>query len=157
MIPPNIDLDRLHETIEQLEGQQYRGRQEGKTTAYLMLMVGEAELGADANTYLYIGINTFFTSRVAKTFAKLLSEEHPEMVIVRHDQRKVVVNGTQRFFFISAHEAIQNPSLLRGWAIDRVFVDLDDETQYDLDRNGDLTRMFQHLMVQLSYKRGDVV
>lgn len=157
IVPPFVDIDRLHATIEQLEKQEHRGRQEGKTVAYLMLMLGEVELGGATNTYLYVGESTFFTAQAAKSFAKLIRRELPDIPVELSTSEKVVINGTQTFLFISAPAAIQNTCRIRGLSIDRVFVDLDDATQHRLDHDGELTRMFQQLMIQLSYKRGDVV
>lgn len=157
IFPRNVDLDRLHAAVELITSDRYRHHREGKTAAYVSLMVGEVELGGQHNNYLYIGSDGFFTSRVLREFKRVVLEMVPEARITSWTHDKIVVNETQQFFFRSVHDLIKNPSLVSGWSLDRIFVDIDTVTQQRLDKNGHLSEMFQALLPRIVERRGDVV
>lgn len=158
MIPPNIDLDRLHNATELLvKTPQRRGRKEGKTVAYLMMLKGEVELGGRDNTYLYLGESAYFAARVAKSFAKLIQQEYPDLLVVHTRPEKVIVNGTQQFLFLSAPYAIDNPHCVRGFTLDRAFIDLCDESFTSLDHDGKLSAFFEEMIMRLYQRHGDVI
>lgn len=156
MIAADYDLDRLHKNIEEIGHQQHSGRRSGKTTAYLALLQGEVALGGKDNTYLYIAETTQIASRVASLFSKSCPPEF-NVSTLRQKPTVVIINGTQRFYFAGARELNTHPTDCGGRGLDRVFVDLPDDVQRSLDQNGRLTEMFQRLLIQLSYKRGDVI
>lgn len=157
IVPRQLDLDRLHDATEAvLDGKPRRHRQ-GTTVAYVMMMVGEVELGGRQNTYLYVGQNAYFTSRVLRDFRRVVSELLPAVPITVYTQSRVTIGGTQTFLFHSIERLIESPSLVKGWSLDRIFMDADDVTQTRLDADGKLSQLYQQLLPQLSYKRGDVI
>lgn len=157
MIPRKLDLDWLESSVELILSGEHRYRQQGKTVAYLMLMVGEVELGGPSNVYVYIGERTIATEKVRADFHKLITEQLGNEVITKHTQTRVDV-GDQQFHFLPVHRLISNPQLFRGLSgIDRIFFDVDDSTQEKLDANGDLSALFDTILPALSYRRGDVI
>lgn len=157
IVPRQLDIDWLHNATETVMDGKYRHRRQGTTVAYVMMMVGEVELGGPQNTYLYIGYNAYFTSRVLRDFRRVIGELLPSAPITSFTQSRVTIDGTQTFLFYSVEQLIQNPGIIKGWSLDRVFMDVDDVTQTKLDADGKLSEMFQQILPQLSYKRGDVI
>jgi hypothetical protein len=154
IVPRQLDIDWLHSTVELLVSGRYRHRREGKTVAYLMLMVGEIELGGHQNNYLYIGQTADFTQRVQDEFvniSKTIVSSTPQY------QRNKVSIDAQNFFFYPIDILIQRPGIVKGWTLDRIFMDIDDGTQRKLDKDGRLDALFRTLLPQLSYRRGDVI
>jgi hypothetical protein len=156
IIPRTTDIDWLHQSVELLTSGRYRHRREGKTVAYMSLLAGEVELGGPQNTYLYIGETTNFTDQVRSTFHRMAVRMTRPGAITRHTQNLVFVNE-QQYFFYSIHQLIENPTVLRTLSIDRIFFDVDDSTQDKLDSGGKLSALFQQLLPQLAYRRGDVI
>jgi hypothetical protein len=155
IVPRYLDLDWLHSATELLLSGRYRHRREGKTVAYLMLMVGEAEVGGPQNNYLYIGETAVFTTQVATEFAKIIKDIIPT-AFVRGEHNRVRVNE-QLFCFYPIDQLITSPQTVRTLSIDRIFMDIDDRTQRRLDKAGTLDTLFHQLLPQLSYRRGDVI
>jgi hypothetical protein len=143
IVPRNLDLDWLHTAVQLLTSGRYRHRREGKTVAYLMLMLGEAELGGLHNNYLYVGQSAMFTSRVQKEFIDIVSATLP-YEDVQHIRNKVSVNA-QQYFFHPIETLVERPELIKGYSLDRIF----------MDRK--LDGLFRTLLPQLSYRRGDVI
>lgn len=116
----NRDLDRLHGVLSNLD--EAKPRREGKTFAILMLMLGEAQLADEGNSYLYVGENWRWTETVQRDFFEILQVEglnierstaHP------HDlwcQRKL-------FRFVAINDNIDR-DVCRGTLFDRAFIDL---------------------------------
>lgn len=154
IVPRQLDIDWLHNAVDLLVSGRYRHRREGKTVAYMMLMVGEVELGGPQNNYLYVGETALFTSRVQKEFIDIVNKT--VVAHVEHTRYRVSVDA-QNFFFHSIDALVQRPELVKGYSIDRIFMDIDDGTQRKLDKDGRLDNLFQALLPQLTYRRGDVI
>jgi hypothetical protein len=120
-------------------------------------MLGEVELGGPHNNYLYVGETSTFTSYVQQEFVSLVTRTFPSATVV--DQRtpnKVLVNA-QQYFFHPIDLLIDRPHVVRTYALDRIFMDIDDGTQRKLDKTGRLEGLFRELLPVLSYRRGDVI
>lgn len=154
IVPKTLDIDWLHATVELLLSGRYRHRREGKTVAYLMLMLGEIELGGPQNVYLYIGETSSTAYDVKRELIRVV--EKTTDAHVEDMQTKVWINE-QLFLFYSIDTLIQQPGVVKGWTLDRIFMDIDDRTQRRLDKEGRLNTLFTELLPQLSYRRGDVI
>lgn len=143
-----LDLDRLHATIDKIVDGEYIGRQEGKTTAILTLMLGEAMLGGKGNQYLYVGQNYRWTQEVRKIFAQLLEDEGFLVQLGMNQMTMRVVEQQQpdpskpldeqiRPVFQTYHFIpMSDPTLLsmpRGKILDDVWVDITPEVQGNFD------------------------
>lgn len=156
VIPTQLDLDWLHQAVDLIRSGRYRHRREGKTVAYVMLMIGETELGGPQNTYLYIGESMMLSDRVRGEFAKQVKIVHGVDAITRHTSTLVAVRE-QRFYFFSIRSLMSTPSLVQSIDIDRIFFDVDDAVQKRLDADSKLSSALQQLLLRLSTRRGDVI
>lgn len=156
ILPRRLDLDWLHEATTLVSSGEYRHRREGKTVAYLHLLLGEATLGGPQNNYLYIGDNDMITGRVMRSFKALVEEAEPELHVDLRSYNKATI-GEQQYFFYPVGQLIKDPNKVRTLSLDRIFVDVDDATQSRLDYDGLLTKLFQELQLRLTDRRGDVV
>lgn len=157
IIPRNLNLDWLHQATETVVYGKYRHRRQGSTVAYMMLMIGEVELGGDHNTYLYVGHDSRFTTIVECDFLMLIKKLLPGVPVTTVAKNRITIGGTQTFLFYPIDQLISQPTLIRDWSLDRVFMDVSDAKLASLDINGELTDMYQRLLTQLSYRRGDVI
>lgn len=155
IVPQVVDLDWLHYSIDLIQSGRYRYRAEGKTVAYLHLMLGEYEVGDPNNTYLYVGQTTRHTEDVKQDFVNLIHRTYGERAVSSKTNNVVVTSSGQRFFFMSL--ASMTPQSIRGLYIDRIFFDVDDATQREYDRQGKLQELFNSFMPALTYRHGDVV
>lgn len=138
MITETLDIDRLHEVIDGgLDTPYPRGQ--GRTTAFVALMIGEAQLGDPGNDYLYIGENQHWTKDVAHEFARVVKEEGFSVTIRESapaGQVSVFVGDDEHlvktFRFLSA----RNPNLermLKGVVYDDIYIDLTHEAYDSVD------------------------
>ena len=156
MIVPYItDIDRLHEAVELILSDKYRGRREGKTFAYITLMTHEIELGDYDNTYVYIGENAQHAMDVMKEFIAHAKHTYGDGVVFEEILRnRVVVNG-RRFMFMSATSCLD--CRIRGVSIHRIFFDVSTEKQQQLDRTGAFDEIAHLLYPALALHNGDII
>lgn len=154
IVPKGLDIDWLHATVELLLSGRYRHRREGKTVAYLMLMLGEIELGGLQNVYLYVGETNATAMDVKHELIRVANKTCDVQI---EDMQNKVWISEQLFLFYSIDTLVLRPELVKGWTLDRIFMDIDDRTQRKLDKDGRLNQLFTELLPQLSYRRGDVI
>ncbi len=154
ILPRNLDIDWLHEATQLVVSGRYRHRREGKTVAYLHLMLGEVMLGGPHNNYMYVGENDMITGRVMRDF-KSLAETVGSNVELRTYTKATC--GAQQYFFFPITHLIAAPQKLATMSLDRIFMDIDDTTQKRLDADGKLSTLFSELTTRLAERRGDVV
>lgn len=153
-----LDVDKLHQSIEQLLGGHYRYRSTGATTAYLALMVGETWLGDPDNVYLYIGDGQVDT--VARQFAQQVRLAWDGAATIAEYNHRVDVNG-QVFIFKSVLGMLKSHEFLHSVAIDRVFFDVGDATMVGkVDTTEAGQAMLNTLLAALRHRKvgsGDVI
>lgn len=127
-----LDIERLHKIVYKINNCHALDVQEGTTTAYLHLMMGEVWLGSRENQYVYIGRDTNHINQVCLQFLSMLTEdnqtsEFPKKdikVLHRSDGYHVIINE-QSFVFITYLKA-NEPIFWCNRHFDRVFIDLNE-------------------------------
>lgn len=88
---------------------------------YVELLIGEALLGDVNNTYLYVGDDFEARCITLGYFVRRVKEEGQQATSVSTSTGKVVVNETQRFFFV---ERARMLCVAKGMTFDRIFIDV---------------------------------
>ncbi|TFG95324.1 hypothetical protein E4H12_13485 [Candidatus Thorarchaeota archaeon] len=143
-LPAKLDVRRLHDTIEKIEWGRPTSRGEGKTLAYIHLMIAEVLLGDSENRYLYVGENEILTRYVAHDFLQLFEELRPDYfysIERRQEAPTMILIENQVFKFISSFQFIHS-SRHHDRKFNRIFFDVSKEQQFKLDRNGELMNAF---------------
>ena len=159
MMPNKLNLDLLHSATELILSGSYRHQSQGKTVAYIQLMLGEVELGGRNNHYMYIGETSGAVLAARKAFAAAAKALIPTAIVDESRSANTLYINDQRFFFTPIEMLIEAPKWggFISFDIDRIFMDISDETQQRLDRDGSLTKTFERLMFNLRYRQGDVI
>lgn len=131
----NLDLERLHYTINSRLLHTDRPRGLGRTMAFIALMVGEAENGDFGNTYLYVGENIVVTKEVAHSVKQILLNRHFDVTSRQSGTRTTLFVGdadhlVKTFRFIPA-TGIDREDVC-GWVFDDIFVDVSSEPFYQV-------------------------
>jgi hypothetical protein len=114
-----LDIDRLHDVVEQIFSNDTVPRTAGKTTATVYLMLGNVWIGENPGSYIYIG-HTRVACDIAKMmFITSLQKDGYKLEVSQHD---VVVNGTQVFHFRS--KDVLNVQDHKGSSIHNIFIDV---------------------------------
>ena len=82
-----LDIDHLHKKIAELETQQHSARRTGQTTAKLVLLIGQLEVGDDNTNHLVITPSYSYGLRVCDLFCNLLEDaniKYKRLSIDRH-------------------------------------------------------------------------
>lgn len=153
-IPKELDLDRLHKATDIIVNGGYRYRQEGKTVAYLMLMLGEAQLGDRDNKYWYIGHSRGRAKAVAEAFAELLRQEVDIEPISYVGFGRIELDYGPSFTFTS-YEV--HKSAACGARFNRVFMDLDNKLMDKLESDGKLAAFSTDVLCTLIGSNGDII
>ena len=146
-LPKELDLHRLEEVTRRILKGLPLERRNGRTLAYLYMMKGEVELGAWGNKYLYVTDNSDLARSALREFAELLKREYSaygDGIEVDINRGRLLFLGGLMFEFIGAPQFTE-PQRIRGRTYDRVFFDVSGDTQWELDRNGDLMAAMETL------------
>lgn len=120
-----INVERLHENVKMIDNPTYfRRRGSGITTAYLHLLLGEAQLGDPRNCYVYVGPSYDKALQVRDDFRRLLWNTEQMESHLRDDKHVYVVDSDQDFFFVDRSYFGLKFSFA-GTLIHRVYVDID--------------------------------
>lgn len=153
-VPEELDADRLHKVTETLLNGGYRYRKQGKTVAYLELMVGDLLLGDYDNTYLYIANSMERAEEVCSAMRALIVTTFGDSAIRHYSRRQIECEHGAKFYFGSVDFT---HSLLCGLRLDRAFVDLDDKQIHQLELSGKWQEFVERLLVCLCERNGDII
>lgn len=126
MIDNDWDLDKLHTTIIQLhEHGVGRDKGQGYSTAFLSLLLGEAQLSDGDTCIVYVAETDVDAAHMRERFVRQVAAE-PGLVIWRHTYQQIgIYPKRQVFFFVGAEYMAQRFSFL-GTRIDKLFLDMPD-------------------------------
>ena len=130
--PDDLDLDRLHHTIEKLYRRELFARREGQTVARIYAMVGELELGDDDNEYLYVAETHNHAKLVAWDFLALVRTIYPQILQNTPDRfggrfspTLIILPNGQTYRFLSVDRLITHRAEdLRGRKFAKIFYDV---------------------------------
>lgn len=128
-IPTTLDYDRLHSVVDSIRSGLPTSRGEGRTLAYLYLMLGEAALGNMGNTYLYVAPNENMANWVSKEFAQLLHDEYGYGTVVSTTRNVVRTSHDQRYIFVGQRNIDCH---IQGISLNRAFYDVQPSNREDL-------------------------
>ena len=132
-----LDIDQLHFHVNHRNDNMWADSP-GRTTAFISLMVGEAQLGDLGNTYLYVGETYRWIKEVAHNLADVLKGEGYSVTMRDNPVRVSLYVGNKdrlvrNFWFVTA-DAIKREDI-RGCVFDDIYVDLTSETMDRLDEH----------------------
>lgn len=132
-----LDIDRLHFHVNHRNDRIWAGG-EGRTTAFISLMVGEAQLGDPGNVYLYVGETRKWIRKVAHNLADVLKEEGFSITIRDNPLRVSLYVGDEDhlvkcFWFVTA-DAVKRADIV-GATYSDIYVDLNPESEDDLNQD----------------------
>lgn len=130
-----LDVERLHRCVEAIQTGQIHHvlqRGEGATTARLMLLVGDVELGDYGNLYIMVVDNQTMVDITQRALCDILTSYG--YVITRHNKGQVTFSNAIQVRFLTAGQFFDTHAL-RGLKISRVFFDVSQHTltRYDND------------------------
>lgn len=115
-----FDIDHLHKVIDKIDQGIPIGRREGQTTAYVVRMAGEIELGDNGNIYAYITNTINESRRVMGELEDYIKLNMPEnYVLVSQNEDRLESNGK---IFIFSSPAFADR--FRGYLLSDVYLDL---------------------------------
>lgn len=120
-----LDIERLHHCVEAIQTHKVLGRGEGTTTARLMMLIGDIELGDFGNVYILVVDNQNMIELVRRTLCELLEEYGHELTYVTKNY--ITIGGAMQVRFVSVEQFITSNSL-RGLRIARIFFDVSPHT-----------------------------
>lgn len=135
MISEQLDIDRLHRCVAAIQNGEYLNRAAGATTARLLMLFGDIELGDRTNIYVYVGDTRVVCDMVKRKLIDLLADSG--YLITHATKDRVTVEGSTIVRFITADQFLTSYSL-RGLKIARVYFDVSQHTlaQYDQEQIG---------------------
>lgn len=151
-IPETVDFGRLAQSTHSLlthDPTFLRTRGNGKTLAYMYLMLGEYWLGEQGNSYIYVGENQHVSRMVGASFAELLEQEGVELGLKRNTavsaELIVLKDKNMRFMFVGVNRFCEQ-SFYAGRRASRIFFDVTPRKQHELDQltKGDLYQAQTH-------------
>ena len=151
-VPPVVDIERLHQVIEQLRSGGFRGKGEGKTFAYLHLMANEVELGDGHNNYMYVGENARLTNWVAHEFVAYVSNMFGDNTISMQTSTSACTSNGQIYQFVGA-DTVEKCGC--GRTINRLFLDVSTDTRTRMASGKN--HMFYQTILPMLLSRGDII
>lgn len=115
-----LDIDRLHATIEQLKTTEHLPRRAGKTTAQLVLLLGEMEVGESNTNHLVVGPTTSYVLRLCEQFCDMLTEAEVPFQRSRH-RNSIKTDRNQTVTFVGCQDVHNH---VRGVRLSTVTYDI---------------------------------
>jgi hypothetical protein len=158
IFPVSVDVDRLHAAVHTIVSGGYRYRKQGTTLRYLMLLLGEFQLGEDNSQYLYVTNGWSNLGATTSAFRSLLTAEQL-LIDTRESDRSfevVVIHNTrgQKFVFTTV---LSYEAAVSGNKFHRVFLDVDDRSMDAYNREGSWQPLATAILSSLVIPNGDIV
>lgn len=116
-----LNLERLHRCVEAIRTGQLLDRGEGATTARLMLLIGDVELGDYGNLYIMVVDNQTMVDITQRALCDILTEYGYE--ITHHVKGRVTFGNAIQVRFLTAGQFFDTHAI-RGLRVSRVFFDV---------------------------------
>lgn len=116
-----LDIDRLHDVVEQIFNNDDINRYAGKTTAMVYLMLGNVWVGENPGKFLYIGHNSVVCDIAKMMFISALKKDGYKLEVT---QQEVIVDGTQIFYFRSGTRLSAQDLTLFSGGLHNMFIDI---------------------------------
>lgn len=123
--PRFVDIDRLHRICDAISTHQLISiRGQGASTSYIALMLGELQLGAPYNTYIYIGATHDMCQNVCTDLRNILVSQgyycsvNPNLDNLYVEDKHLMLYSLNRF--------ITDSSIFKGQRYQRMFFDIDE-------------------------------
>lgn len=167
MITTELNIERLHNTLNIIESGGTRFRGIGITTCYLELMYAEAELGDEHNFYLYVAPNQHLASEMLMDFKKLIERrKHIDPALTEDPQepyfssfyrtRSNRIDINNKTFMFSSLDGLKNGDQLTGIRVDRVFFDISSDS-ISIERQLPLTQSLMFITKAMMPRHGDII
>lgn len=125
-----LDIDRLHDVVEQIFNNDDINRYAGKTTAMVYLMLGNVWVGENPGKFLYVGQNSVACDIAKAMFISSLKKDEYKLEI---SQQEVIVDGTQIFYFRPYSRLTVQALTLFNTGLHNIFIDINWD---DIDISG---------------------
>jgi hypothetical protein len=142
----DMDLDRLHASVEDLlSGYRYH-RGKGYTFAYHQLMLGERFLADDHTCFMYIGETYEAAQQALHRFVKAIEAIDGPYGYTLRSRMHVHLPGIDQDYFFVGLEDFLHPYAFMGTRIDRIFLDVSAELQ--AVRDMDISCKLEHFSLR---------
>jgi hypothetical protein len=116
-----LDINRLHDVVEQIFNNTDITRYAGKTTAMVYLMLGNVWVGETPGKFLYVGHNAVTCDIAKAMFISALKKDGYKLEIT---QQEVIVDGTQIFYFRTGSRLSARDFELFRTGLHNMFIDI---------------------------------
>lgn len=154
-LPRHINIDRLHKCIELIRDKERRPSRIGITSAYLVLMAHEIELGDANNTYVYVSLNNKKAKEALDAFVEYITHVYGAVILTQVSQQsmRVATITGQQFIFVGMSGNVS--SRFRGLSVHRVFLDVHPMHQTRTLKQFD--ELVTNMTPSLACNQGDII
>jgi hypothetical protein len=118
-----LDVDHLHHTLEQIYAGADTVAGDGRTTAYMHMLLGEVWLADAGSCFVYVAETPQAARNAMLRFLVYISNE-PTVQVRYHTTQQIILDPSRlSFFFVDVEYFVRRFAFL-GTSVSKVFIDI---------------------------------